>query len=442
MHSFKDIRENPERFKLGWLKRGLYEEKIPVAEALSLAPEIKVPLLELIMDLDKKRRDLLYRVEEIKRLKNEASKEIGKCKKEGRDTAPIIGKMQGLGEEEKQKTDELRVTEENLNTLLVSTPNIPAADVPPGDDESFNQIVRSHGTPAVFQFEPLPHYELGGKLGMMDFDRAGKISGSRFSILFDDLALLEWSLMRFMLDQQMSKGYRLTLPPFLINGSSMFGTGQLPKFAEDAFKCEKWDLYLAPTAEVPVTNFHRDEILEGSQLPIRYCAYTPCFRSEAGSYGKDMKGLIRQHQFNKVELVKFTLPEKSEEEHQSLLSDAEEILRKLQIPYRVSLLCSRDMGFSAEKCYDIEVWLPSEKRFREISSCSNFGDFQARRANIRFRRESTGKLEFVHTLNGSGLAVGRTLIAVMENFQQEDGSISVPEVLRPYLGKDLIKRQR
>jgi len=438
MLSLRKIRENTEKYKQGLIKRGLYEGNITIKEALS-SNNTSVPLIDRILELDKTRRDLLYRVEEIKRLKNEASKEIGPKKKKGEDISNILEQMKKLGEEGKEKSSLLSDTEKELNTILETIPNIPDESVPVGNDENDNIVVKKWSEPINMDFEALPHYILGEKLGMLDIERAAKISGSRFCVLYDSFALLEWALMNFMIKEQIKAGYRLTLPPFLVNSASMFGTGQLPKFSEDAFKCENNDLYLVPTAEVPVTNLHRDEILEESQLPIKYCAYTPCFRSEAGSYGKDMKGILRQHQFNKVELVKFTKPENSEKEHNALLNDAENILKKLGLPYQVSLLCSKDMGFSAQKCFDIEVWLPSEKKYREISSCSNFGDFQARRANIRFRPESGGKPEFVHTINGSGLAIGRTLVAIIENYQQKDGSIKIPEVLIPYMDMEVIK---
>jgi seryl-tRNA synthetase len=439
MLSIKEIRENPEIYKLGLIQRGLFEGDLSLKEASNSPEKVSVPLIDKVLKLDKKRRDLLYRVEEIKRFKNEASKEIGPKKKKGEDISEILAEMQKLGNEGKEKSEELKSVEEELNNILITTPNIPDKSVPAGIDENDNLEIRKWSEPTKFDFTPLPHYELGEKLGMMDIERAAKISGSRFNVLYDSLALLEWSLMRFMIDEQTKAGYRLTLPPFMVNGDSMYGTGQLPKFSEDAFKCENNDLYLVPTAEVPVTNLHRNEILDEEKLTLKYCAYTPCFRSEAGSYGKDMKGILRQHQFNKVELVKFSKPENSDKEHELLLNDAENILKKLELPYRVVLLCSKDMGFSAQKCYDIEVWLPAEDKYREISSCSNFGDFQARRANIRFRPKDGGKPEFVHTLNGSGLAIGRTLIAIMENYQQKDGSIKVPKVLIPYMGMEVIK---
>ncbi|MDD5089671.1 MAG: serine--tRNA ligase [Candidatus Wallbacteria bacterium] len=438
MLPIKEIRENSARFKLGLIKRGLYDSDTDILEAVANPDSVRVPALDRLTDLDRERRDLLFRVEEVKRLKNEASKDIGRFKKDGKDTSEIISRMQKLGDEGKEKETRLKEVEDELDKLACVLPNIPADDVPVGRDEKSNRVLREHGTKIDFDFQPLSHHELGLALGMMDFERAVKVSGSRFVVLFDDLALLEWALMRLMIDLQMKRGYRLTLPPFLVNSASMFGTGQLPKFEADLFKCRDTDYYLIPTAEVPVTNLHRDEIMTASQLPVKYCSYTPCFRSEAGSYGKDMKGMIRQHQFNKVELVKFTLPEHSDTEHNALINDACAILETLHLPYRITLLSSMDMGFSARKCCDLEVWLPSENCWREISSCSNFGDFQARRANIRFRRDEGAKPEFVHTLNGSGLAIGRTLIAVMETYQQQDGSIKIPEALVPYMGKEKI----
>lgn len=434
MLSLKDIRNNPHKYKIGFIKRRIFEnENISLNEALKNIENIKVKELDEIIELDRKRRDLIYEIEEIKREKNKVSKEIGMLKRENKDINLILDNMKTLAQKEKELNNNLKITKEKLNNLLITLPNIPSEDVPIGSDETHNKLIKEYKKTKKFNFKPLSHYELGEKLGMMDFKRAAKISGSRFVVLYDKLALLEWALMRFMLNVQMKQGYKLVLPPFLVNTNSMIGTGQLPKFKEDAFKCENHDLYLIPTAEVPVTNLHRDEILDKNLLPIKYCAYTPCFRSEAGAYGKDVKGIIRQHQFNKVELVKFTSPEESEDEHLSLLKDAEKILELLDLPYRVMLLCSQDMGFSAQKCYDLEVWIPSENKYREISSCSNFGDFQARRANIRYRPEKGKKLEFVHTINGSGLAIGRTLIAIMENYQNEDGSITIPEVLRPYM---------
>jgi seryl-tRNA synthetase len=332
---------------------------------------------------------------------------------------------------------------DELDALLMLLPNMPDESVVVGETSDDNPLIRTWGDRKDFSFDPLAHWEIGERLGILDFSRAAKIAGSRFSLQSGLGASLERALINFMLDVHVkAHAYTEILPPFLVNSDSMTGTGQLPKFREDLFKVDGWDLFLIPTAEVPVTNIHRDEILSSDQLPIRYASYTPCFRSEAGSYGKDTRGLIRQHQFNKVELVKFCRPEDSYEELESLTADAEEILQRLELPYRVVSLCTGDLGFSAAKTYDLEVWLPGQELYREISSCSNFTDFQARRANIRFRRKKGGGTELVHTLNGSGLAVGRTLVAILENHQQPDGSVIIPEALRPYVdGLSVIKRQ-
>ena len=328
--------------------------------------------------------------------------------------------------------------DEQLASMMLYIPNIPGDDVPQGEDESANVEIRRWGTPRTFEFAPKAHDEIGENTGLLDFERAAKVSGARFTFLMGDAVRLELALIQFMLDCHAERGYKMVMPPYMVNRASMTGTGQLPKFEDDAYKTNE-DMFLIPTAEVPVTNLHRDELLTADQLPIKYAAYSACFRLEAGSYGKDTRGMIRQHQFDKVELVKFATPETSEDEHQKLVSDAEEILKRLELPYRVMLLSAGDMGFSARKCYDLEVWLPSQNCYREISSCSNFLDFQARRANIRFRRDAKSKPEFVHTLNGSGVAVGRTVAAILENYQQADGSVVVPKVLRPYMGCDVIK---
>jgi seryl-tRNA synthetase len=349
------------------------------------------------------------------------------------------GELKALSKELKEKSKELdkqlKDIEEQLSKILMTVPNMPHASVPDGKSSDDNVVVRVVGQKPTFDFEPKPHWELGEALGVLDFERASKISGARFAVYKGQLAKLERALVAFMIDVHTSRGYTEILPPFLVNRASMTGTGQLPKFEEEAFKtCGDPELFLVPTAEVPVTNLHRDEILDGDQLPIKYCAYTPCFRREAGSYGKDTRGLIRQHQFQKVELVKFSRPENSYQEHEALTNDAEEILKRLGLHYRVVSLCAADLGFSAAKCYDLEVWLPAQNTYREISSCSNFEDFQARRANIRFRPSAKEKPQLVHTLNGSGLAVGRTVVAILENYQQKDGSVTIPEVLRPYMG--------
>ncbi len=346
-----------------------------------------------------------------------------------------------LKEKAKDLEAQLKDVEDKLNAILMTVPNLPHDSVADGKSSEDNPVVRTVGEKRSYEFTPKAHWELGETLGIIDFERAGKISGARFAVYRGLGAKLERALIHFMLEVHTSRGYTEILPPFLVNRASMTGTGQLPKFEEDSFKtCGDPELFLVPTAEVPVTNLHRDEILEGDQLTIKYCAYTPCFRREAGSYGKDTRGLIRQHQFQKVELVKFARPEKSYEEHEALTADAEEILKRLGLHYRVVSLCAGDLGFGAAKCYDLEVWLPGQQAYREISSCSNFEDFQARRANIRFRPTPKDKPQLVHTLNGSGLAVGRTLVAVLENYQQADGSVVVPEVLRPFMGTDVIRK--
>ncbi|MBZ5494853.1 MAG: serine--tRNA ligase [Acidobacteriia bacterium] len=390
------------------------------------------PLEELVA-VDAEWRGILLRIEDLRRQRNEASEQIGKLKREGRDTAAEQARVKESGAEIKSLEDQARSLEERLNSVLHTIPNLPHASVPTGHDENDNLEVRRWGTPPEFDFTPLDHVDLGSKLGILDLDRAAKIAGARFSLLLGTGAQLERALINFMLEvHTRAHGYREVCPPFMVNSASLFGTGNLPKFAQDLFKIEGTDYYLIPTAEVPVTNIYQGEVLDGSTLPHKFVSYTPCFRSEAGSYGKDTRGLIRQHQFDKVELVKFAHPSRSYDELESLTRDAEEILQRLGLHYRVVVLCTADMGFSSAKTYDIEVWLPSQNRFREISSCSNFEAFQARRANIRFRDE-TGKRQFVHTLNGSGLAIGRTWLAILENCQQQDGSVVIPEALRPYM---------
>ena len=390
--------------------------------------------------LDARRRELLKKVEDLKAKRNRASEEIARIKKDKQDASALITQMRSVGDEISDLDAEIAKVEESLRALLLVIPNIPHASVPVGPDASANRLIREWGTKPQFGFRPLPHDELGTRLGILDFERAAKISGARFCLSTREGARLERALINFMLDiQTKENGYTETLPPFLVNSASLLGTGNLPKFAGDLFKIEGSDFYLIPTAEVPVTNIYRDEILDGEKLPAKFTAYTPCFRSEAGSYGKDTKGLIRQHQFNKVEIVKFSKPETSYDELEGLTRDAESILQKLGLPYRVVCLATGDMGFSSAKTYDLEVWLPSQDTFREISSCSNFEDFQARRANIRFRPSPKAKPEFVHTLNGSGLAVGRTLVAILENYQEEDGSVRIPEALIPYAGFERIR---
>ena len=398
--------------------------------------------LSRFRSLDEKRRSILASLEELRHRRNKVSDQIPAMKKGGEDTSTLISEMKTVSKQIKEIESELPEIVDQLKNLLMLVPNIPHESVVVGKNPDDNPVVRSWGRITDFDGEPLPHWEIGEKLNILDFSRAAKIAGSRFSLQCGLGATLERALINFMLDiHTKHHGYIEILPPFLVNSVSMTGTGQLPKFREDLFKVDGWDLFLIPTAEVPITNIHRDEILSFEELPIRYVSYTPCFRSEAGSYGKDTRGLIRQHQFNKVELVKFCCPEDSDQELESLTADAEEILQRLELPYRVVSLCTGDLGFSAAKTYDIEVWLPGQQLFREISSCSNFTNFQARRANIRFRRKKGGGTELAHTLNGSGLAVGRTLVAILENYQQPDGSVIIPEALRPYLnGLSIIKR--
>jgi seryl-tRNA synthetase len=389
------------------------------------------------------RRRIIPEFEELKRQQNASGEEIGKAKRQGLDTTAIQEAGRVRAQQIKQLQAQVDEIESHLHDALLTLPNLPQATVPDGKSADDNLEVRRHGTPRTFDFEPEPHWDLGPALGIIDFERATKISGARFSVLSGAGARLERALINFMLDLHTKEhGYREVEPPFLVNRAALTGTGNLPKFEADLFKIDgDWDLFLVPTAEVPLTNLHRGEILDGRELPIRYTAYTPCFRSEAGSYGQDVRGLIRQHQFDKVELVKLTTPDQSNIELESLTANAEEVLKRLELPYRTVLLCTGDMGFASAKTYDIEVWLPSQKTYREISSCSNTEAFQARRANIKFRPGGTGKSEFVHTLNGSGLAVGRTLIAILENYQQKDGSIAVPVALRPYFDGNAVIRK-
>ncbi|MGY4110082.1 seryl-tRNA synthetase [Aeribacillus sp. SP014] len=391
------------------------------------------------VDLDKKRRELIVTTEELKSKRNEVSSKIAELKREKKDTDHLIQEMRQVGERIKTLDEELKEIEEKLETLILSIPNIPHESVPVGDSEEDNVEVRKWGEIPTFRFEPKPHWEIADQLGILDFERAGKVTGSRFVFYKGLGARLERALISFMIDLHVEEhGYEEVLPPYIVNRTSMIGTGQLPKFEEDAFKIQGEDYFLIPTAEVPVTNLHRDEILQEKQLPINYVAYSACFRSEAGAAGRDTRGLIRQHQFNKVELVKIVKPEDSYEELEKLTSHAENVLKLLGLPYRVMSMCTADLGFTAAKKYDLEVWLPSYQTYREISSCSNFEAFQARRANIRFRRDPKAKPEHVHTLNGSGLAIGRTVAAILENYQQEDGSVVIPEVLRPYMGNKTV----
>ncbi|MBI5327964.1 MAG: serine--tRNA ligase [Deltaproteobacteria bacterium] len=391
--------------------------------------------LSRVKELDKERRSALNAVELLKAKKNTASKEIARLKKEKEDTAGLMAEMKTISVQIDDIDNEVAKREQGIETFLLQIPNLPHQSVPLGNTSEDNVEVKRHGEIPKFTFLPREHSEIGDMLGILDFERAGKLAGARFALYKGHGALLERSLINFMLDiHTRENSYTEVLPPFMVNRVCMTGTGQLPKFEEDLFKIEGWEHFLIPTAEVPVTNIYRDEILKEDELPLRYTAYTPCFRKEAGSYGKDVKGLIRQHQFNKVELVKFAKPETSYYELERLTEDAEKILQRLYLPYRVVALCTGDLGFASAKTYDIEVWLPGQGKYREISSCSNFEDFQARRANIRYKPKDGGKPRFVHTLNGSGLAVGRTLVAILENYQQEDGSVVVPEAIRPYMG--------
>jgi seryl-tRNA synthetase len=384
--------------------------------------------------LDVKRRDILGAVETLRNERNSVSKQVGELKKKKEDASALIEKMGDVSARIKEYDESLRVTEEELNAFVMIVPNIQHESVPGGSGSEDNAVVRTWGEKPVFSFEPKQHFDLGENLNILDFARGAKITGARFTLYRGAGAQLERALVSFMLDLHTEKhGYTEVLTPFMVNAESMTGTGQLPKFKEDLFKIEGMEYYLIPTAEVPVTNIYRDEILEEEKLPIYLVAYSPCFRAEAGSYGKDTRGLIRQHQFNKVEMVKFSKPETSYDELEKLTANAEEVLEKLGIPYRTVCLCTADLGFSSAKTYDVEAWMPGQNTYREISSCSNFDDFQARRAAIRFRRKDSGKVEFVHTLNGSGLAVGRTVVAILENYQQADGSVIIPEALRPYM---------
>jgi len=415
------VRENIDVVKAALAKRN---SEMDVSEFLSLEEE---------------RLRLLRESEELRNKRNVVSEEIGKLKREKKDADHLVKEMKIVADRIREIAEILKGIEEKTDLFLLTIPNIPSQTVPVGKDETENVEIRKWGKPRAFDFEPLNHWDIAEVLGIIDFEIGAKIAGARFSLMKGAGARLERALMNFMLDLHTSKGYTEVFPPLLVNRQSMTGTGQLPKFEMELFRIADPELYLIPTAEVPVTNIHQGDILREEQLPLYYTAYTPCFRREAGSYGKDVRGLIRQHQFNKVELVKFSKPEDSSAEHEKLTADAEEILQKLDLPYRVIILCTGDMGFSSAKTYDIEVWLPGQGKYREISSCSNFEDFQARRANIRFKREGKKGTEYVHTLNGSGLAIGRTLVAILENYQQKDGTVIVPDVLRPYMGMDIIK---
>ncbi|MGG3384355.1 serine--tRNA ligase [Heyndrickxia coagulans] len=395
---------------------------------------------EKFSGLDQRRRELIMESEALKNKRNEVTQQVAALKREKKDATKLIEEMRGVGEKIKALDAELKQVESELEMLMLSIPNIPHESVPVGDSEEDNVEIRKWGEVPAFGFEPKPHWDIATDLGILDFERAAKVTGSRFVFYKGLGARLERALYNFMLDLHVEEhGYEEVLPPYMVNRASMTGTGQLPKFEEDAFLVNEKDYFLIPTAEVPVTNYHRDEILNGDDLPINYVAFSACFRSEAGSAGRDTRGLIRLHQFNKVELVKFVKPEDSYEELEKLTGHAEKVLQLLGLPYHVMSMCTADLGFTAAKKYDIEVWMPSQHVYREISSCSNFEAFQARRANIRFRREPNAKPEHVHTLNGSGLAIGRTVAAILENYQQADGSVVVPEVLRPYMRTDIIK---
>src|SRR6195256_712925 len=426
------IRDHIEEVRTGLLHRGLEPDKVQ-------------KVLEEIATLETARRRLIPEIEGLKRQQNTSGDEIARAKRQGHDTAPVQEANRARAQQIKQLGFQLDSIEHQRTAAVLDLPNLPHPSVPVGKSAADNVEVRRHGEPRAFDFTPLPHWDLGPALGIIDFERATRIAGARFSVLSGAGARLSRALINFMLDVHTREhGYREIEPPFLVNSAALTGTGNLPKFEADLFKIAgDWDLYLVPTAEVPLTNLHRGEIIDGRELPIHYTAYTPCFRSEAGSYGQDVRGLIRQHQFDKVELVKLTTPEQSYDELESLTANAEEVLKRLELPYRTIQLCTGDMGFASAKTYDIEVWLPSQKTYREISSCSNTEAFQARRANIKFRSGGTGKAEFVHTLNGSGLAVGRTLIAILENYQQKDGTVVVPTALRPYMdGRDIIGPSR
>jgi len=394
--------------------------------------------LDRILALDKERRQILAEVEQLKARRNEVSKQIGILKKQGQDTSGIIAEMSDIGDRIKALDDRNRQVEDELQTLMYTLPNIPSPDAPVGKDENDNVEVYRWGTPRTFDFPPKPHWDLGTAMDGLDFERAAKVTGSRFVFMKGGIARLHRALITFFMDHHLANGYREILPPVIINTASYYGSGQFPKFKEDVFSLAGTDYHLSSTAEVPLINMHRDEILDAKLLPLKYVGYSGCFRSEAGAAGRDTRGLIRQHYFEKVEMIQFTRPQESDQALEEITNSAEQILQKLNLPYRRLLMCTGDMGFGQYKKFDLEVWMPSYGRYVEISSCSNMSDFQARRANIRFRNEN-GKPEFVHTLNGSGLAVGRTLAAVMENYQNPDGSITVPEVLRPYVGMDVIR---
>lgn len=417
MIDLKLLRNEPEKIKAALSRR---KENVDI---------------DALLALDKEKREIMYDVEQKKAEQNTVSKKIPAMKKAGEDTAPVFEEMKALSASIKECDDKIRDLDEKIMAMLYNIPNLPNPTVPDGDTDEDNVEVRRFMEPTKFDFEPKAHWDLGADLGILDPETAAKITGTRFTVYGGAGARLERAIINLYLDTHTAQnGYKEIFPPFMVHRNSMVGTGQLPKFEEDAFKVSGTDYFLVPTAEVPVTNMHRDEILDGEKLPLKYCAYTACFRAEAGSAGRDTRGLIRQHQFNKVELVKFTKPEDSYDELEKLVADAESVLKLLKLPYRVVKICIGDLGFTAAMKYDIEVWMPSYNRFVEISSCSNFEDFQARRANIKYKNSPKDKAQFVHTLNGSGVAIGRTTAAILENYQNADGSITVPEVLRPYMG--------
>ena len=416
MLDIKTIRSTPEEIKRKLASRG---------------GEFRI---DDVLKLDEERRNIIFEVEELKSKKNKVSEEVAKLKKAKQDAEAMVLEMREVSERIKEMDERVRVLDEEITGILMTIPNTPYDGIPDGLTSEDNIEIRKFGEPTKFEYEPKAHWDIGVDLNILDFETAGKVTGARFTFYRGLGARLERALINFMLDTHIDNGYTEVFPPFMVHRRSMMGTGQLPKFEEDAFKVQNTDYFLVPTAEVPVTNMYREQILSGSQLPIKHTAYTACFRAEAGSAGRDTRGLIRQHQFNKVEMVKFANPENSYEELEILTEDAERILKLLKLPYRVVCLCAGDLGFSSAKTYDIEVWMPSYDKYVEISSCSNFEDFQARRADIKFRPDPKDKPRFIHTLNGSGLAIGRTVAAILENFQQGDGSVIIPEVLRPYMG--------
>ncbi|MBA5851669.1 serine--tRNA ligase [Clostridium sp. cel8] len=426
MLDLKKIRNNPEEVKKLLSNRG---------------EDFDLSYIDKVVELDEKRRNILIEVEELKKNRNEASSKIAKMKKNGESIDHVLSDMKKLSDEIKEYDIKLGKIDEDIKYIMLRIPNIPNPQVPEGKSDADNVEIRRWSEPTKFDFDPKPHWDIGVNLNILDFERAGKVTGSRFTFYKGLGARLERALISYFLDVHTEEhGYEEILPPYMVNRTSMIGTGQLPKFEEDAFKVANNDYFLIPTAEVPVTNLYRNEILKGSDLPIKHVAYSACFRSEAGSAGRDTRGLVRQHQFNKVELVKFSKPEESYEELEKLTRDAEDVLQRLKIPYRVVRICKGDLGFTAALKYDIEVWMPSYNRYVEISSCSNFEDFQARRANIKYKETPKDKPKYVHTLNGSGVAIGRTVAAILENYQKEDGTVEIPEVLRPYMGgKDVIK---